>query len=276
MEDAPQRVDEARARPQHRPGEPAEERERREVAEQDVLDHVAAERALGVVVERRHERDEQQHDPEREEADPPAAAARPAPPQRPHAPARRAPRAASTGTSWSGSSVQCVTPTESSSRPPAIESARQVRVFHYHLVTSRVREVEARYLAKLGFELVARYGRIGEEHTSYEPGVSWDELDKLGFKLRLAELERGAVNVVVQPGQWELPRVDHIGIALDEDEFAATLARADQPSCACRSTAAAARSSRRRGLPRRAPPAARVARRAARRGRRALASASCS
>ena len=103
-----------------------------------------------------------------------------------------------------------------------------MRLFHYHLVTSRVREVEARYLAKLGFELVARYGRVGEEHTSYEPGISWDELDRLGFKLRLAELERGAVNIVVQPGQWDLPRVDHIGIALEEDDFAGTLARADQ------------------------------------------------
>ena len=103
-----------------------------------------------------------------------------------------------------------------------------MNLFHYHLVTSRVREVEARYLAKLGFELVARYGRVGEEHTSYEPGVAWDELDRLGFKLRLAELERGAVNIVVQPGQWDLPRVDHIGIACDEDDFADALARADQ------------------------------------------------
>jgi catechol 2,3-dioxygenase-like lactoylglutathione lyase family enzyme len=103
-----------------------------------------------------------------------------------------------------------------------------VQLFHYHLVTSRVREVEARYLAKLGFELVARYGRVGEEHTSFEPGVSWEELDRIGFKLRLAELARGSVNVVVQPGQWELPRVDHIGLALEEDDFAATLARADQ------------------------------------------------
>ena len=103
-----------------------------------------------------------------------------------------------------------------------------MQLFHYHLVTSRVREVEARYLAKLGFELVARYGRIGDEHTSYEPGVAWQDLDRLGFKLRLTELERGAVNVVVQPGQWDLPRVDHIGIALEEDDFATTLARADQ------------------------------------------------
>lgn len=103
-----------------------------------------------------------------------------------------------------------------------------MQLFHYHLVTSRVREVEARYLAKLGFELVARYGRVGEEHRSYESGVSWEDLDQLDFKLRLSELERGAVNVVVQPGQWELPRVDHIGLVLDDDDFAATLARAEE------------------------------------------------
>jgi hypothetical protein len=102
-----------------------------------------------------------------------------------------------------------------------------VVLFHYHLVTARVREVEARYLGKLGFDLVARHGRIGEELTSFEAGHGWQELDDMGFKLRLSELERGAVNVVVQPGQWELPRVDHLGFALDEDDFIATLARAE-------------------------------------------------
>ena len=102
-----------------------------------------------------------------------------------------------------------------------------MNLFHYHLVTSKVREVEARYLAKLRFELVARHGRIGEEMTSFESGHGWIELDRMGFKLRLTELERGAVNVVVQPGQWELPRVDHLGFALDEEEFVATLARAE-------------------------------------------------
>ena len=91
-----------------------------------------------------------------------------------------------------------------------------MQLFHYHLVTSRVRQVEARYVGKLAFALVARHGRIGEDYQSFEPGISWEELDKMGFKLRLSELERGAVNVVVQPGQWELPRVDHFGLALDE------------------------------------------------------------
>jgi len=103
-----------------------------------------------------------------------------------------------------------------------------VQLFHYHLVTSKARDVEARYIAKLGFSLVARYGRIGDEQTSYEAGVPWEELDRLGFRLRLSELELGAVNVVVQPGQWELPRVDHVGVALDEDEFEGVMERAQR------------------------------------------------
>jgi hypothetical protein len=99
-------------------------------------------------------------------------------------------------------------------------------LFHYHLVTSNVRQVEARYLGKLGFQLIARYGRVGEDQVHFEAGVSWEELERMGFRHRLSELERGAVNVVVQPGQWPLPRVDHIGVALDDDEFHAVLERA--------------------------------------------------
>jgi hypothetical protein len=86
--------------------------------------------------------------------------------------------------------------------------------------------VEARYLGKLGFELVARYGRMSDDLVAFEAGYSWDDLDRRGFKLRLSELERGAVNVVVQPGQWDLPRVDHLGLALDEDGFVGALERA--------------------------------------------------
>lgn len=101
-----------------------------------------------------------------------------------------------------------------------------MQLFHYHLVTRKAREVEARYVAKLGFELVARHGRVGEQPVSFEPGVSWEELDALGFRLRLSELARGAVNIVVQPGQWVLPRVDHLGVVLEEDALAEALERA--------------------------------------------------
>ena len=107
-----------------------------------------------------------------------------------------------------------------------LHNPRRLELFHYHLVTSDVRDVEARYLGKLGFRLIARYGRIGEDQVHFEAGVSWEELEQKGFKHRLSELERGAVNVVVQPGQWPLPRVDHLGVALDDDEFHEVLERA--------------------------------------------------
>jgi hypothetical protein len=101
-----------------------------------------------------------------------------------------------------------------------------VQLFHYHLVTSKVRLVEARYIGKLGFSLVGRYGWVGENSHWFESGVSWDDLDDKGFRLRLIELGRGAVNVVIQPGHWDRPRVDHLGIALDEDGYASALERA--------------------------------------------------
>jgi hypothetical protein len=101
-----------------------------------------------------------------------------------------------------------------------------VQLFHYHLVTSQLRHVEARYIGKLGFGLIARYGRIGEDHVTAEAGLSWEKLERDGFKMRLSELQRGAVNVVVQPGHWRVPRVDHLGLVADEDEFQELLARA--------------------------------------------------
>ena len=101
-----------------------------------------------------------------------------------------------------------------------------MQLFHYHLVTSKVRLLEARYLGKLGFELLGRYGWRGEASEWFEAGTSWEELDAIGFRLRLVELARGAVNVVLQPGHWEHPRVDHIGVALDDDGYTEALERA--------------------------------------------------
>src|SRR5262245_54380048 len=70
---------------------------------------------------------------------------------------------------------------------------RQVQLFHYHLVTSKVRLLEARYLGKLGFGLLGRYGWRGEASEWFEAGTSWEELDAMGFRLRLVELARGSV-----------------------------------------------------------------------------------
>jgi hypothetical protein len=103
-----------------------------------------------------------------------------------------------------------------------------VQLFHYHLVTSKVRLIEGRYLGKLGFELIGRYGWKGESSQWFEPGTPWEDLDAMGFRLRLVELGRGAVNVVLQPGHWEVPRLDHLGIALGEDEYEGVIERAGE------------------------------------------------
>jgi hypothetical protein len=103
-----------------------------------------------------------------------------------------------------------------------------VQLFHYHLVTSKVRLLEGRYLGKLGFELIGRYGWRGESSQWFEPGTSWEDLDAMGFRLRLVELGRGAVNVVSQPGHWDVPRVDHFGIALDEGDYETVIDRAGE------------------------------------------------
>jgi len=139
----------------------------------------------------------------------------------------------SVGASWSGSRFHSPSTepriTQHSvayRRPAPPRESSAVFVFHYHLLTSHVRDVEARYVGRLGFELLARYGRIGEQNVSIEPGTGWDELDAQGFRLRLTELQRGAVNIVVQPGNGRVPRVDHIGIVLADDDFEAALARA--------------------------------------------------
>ena len=94
----------------------------------------------------------------------------------------------------------------------------------------------------------------------------------MGFRLRLVELARGAVNVVLQPGHWEHPRVDHIGIALDDDGFTEALERAadlglkiqDHPG---KRTFIATEA----GLPARDPPAAGLDRGPPRQRRRAAA-----
>jgi hypothetical protein len=93
-----------------------------------------------------------------------------------------------------------------------------VHLFHYHLVTSEVRTDEARYLGKRGFGLVARYGRVGERPVTTEPGVSWETLERDGFKLRLTEVQRGSLNVVIQPGLWRVPRLDHKGVVMDDED----------------------------------------------------------
>ena len=101
-----------------------------------------------------------------------------------------------------------------------------MQLFHYHLATSRVREHEERYVDEHGFRLVARYGALAGGAIAAGPEREWAELDQLGFLHRLTELERDGVNVVVQPGRWEPPLVDHVGVLATQAELELVLAAA--------------------------------------------------
>ena len=93
-----------------------------------------------------------------------------------------------------------------------------MELFHYHLVTSDVRHVEARYLGKLGFGLIARYGRIGEvegergETIWYLSGAgcsiglreaqSEGSFDRYRVGLHHLALEAGSRAVVNERAEW--------------------------------------------------------------------------
>jgi hypothetical protein len=102
-----------------------------------------------------------------------------------------------------------------------------VLLYHVQLETADVAPLEAR-IVQGGFHLVARYGYLGRDHRRFEPEVSWDELGRLGVRLRLVELERGAVNVVVMRAKWPTVTVGHVGFSAGTGEREAALLRAGE------------------------------------------------
>jgi hypothetical protein len=97
-----------------------------------------------------------------------------------------------------------------------------VLLFHVHFEVPDVAAAEAE-LERDGFALKARFGYIRKEHRRFAPHEPLD-----GARLRLSELERGAVNVVLMPSRFPERRLGHFGVAVSADEHAAVLERAGQ------------------------------------------------
>jgi hypothetical protein len=97
--------------------------------------------------------------------------------------------------------------------------------FHLHFNVADVTDAEARQVAA-GFAVKARFGYAGREHRKFEPHLTWEELDSLGVRLRLVELERGAVNVVLMRSRFPEVRLGQVGFVVDDLERAAILERA--------------------------------------------------
>jgi hypothetical protein len=95
-------------------------------------------------------------------------------------------------------------------------------LFHVHFEVSDVPAVETE-LERDGFALRARFAYVGREPRRFEPGEPLD-----GARLRLSELEQGAVNVVLMPSRFPERRLGHFGVTADTKEHAAVLERATE------------------------------------------------
>lgn len=93
-------------------------------------------------------------------------------------------------------------------------------LFHVHFEVDDVAAAE-RELERDGFALHARFAYVGREPRRFEPDEPLG-----GARLRLSELEQGAVNVVLMPSRFPERRLGHFGVTADPSEHAAVLERA--------------------------------------------------
>jgi hypothetical protein len=95
-----------------------------------------------------------------------------------------------------------------------------VLLFHVHFEVDDVAGAETE-LEREGFALRARFAYVGGEARRFEPDEPLD-----GARLRLSELEQGAVNVALMPSRFPERRLGHFGVTADPDEHAGVLERA--------------------------------------------------
>jgi len=67
---------------------------------------------------------------------------------------------------------------------------------------------------------------VGQKHSRFGPEVSWEELQRRKVRLRLVELERGAVNVVLMRSRFPEIRLGQLGLVINEVERERILGRA--------------------------------------------------
>lgn len=93
-------------------------------------------------------------------------------------------------------------------------------LFHVHFEVDDLAAAETE-LERDGFALRARFAYVGREARRFKPDEPLD-----GARLRLSELEQGAVNVVLMPSRFPERRLGHFGVTAEPSEHAGVLERA--------------------------------------------------
>ena len=97
-----------------------------------------------------------------------------------------------------------------------------ISLFHLHFYINDLELYEDFFVTKLGMPIK---GRFSKDTGQLPPDISWKQILADQIKLRLVELERGGVNIVLMPGRWEKPRLEHFGLILPPEQFSNVLER---------------------------------------------------
>ena len=100
-----------------------------------------------------------------------------------------------------------------------------MQLFHYHWWTPKVEEMEKVY-HDLGFETVQRVGRMNGEMQTFNPPMQWENFRGKDITFRIIEMVKGQTNITFGHGKRD--QFDHIGILLDEEEYAEVVQRAEE------------------------------------------------
>lgn len=96
-------------------------------------------------------------------------------------------------------------------------------LFHLHFFSRELRGYEQFLTEQLGFQIQARYSQTG---GVLEAGMPWSQIQQQGIKLRLIDLQLGAVNIVLMPGKYEHAQCEHFGLLLSPTDYKVVLERA--------------------------------------------------
>lgn len=96
---------------------------------------------------------------------------------------------------------------------------RDVYLFHLHFYVMDPKQAESAFVEHLGMNVVGRAGLIGSEQVVFAPAAGWDAIAEAGARFRQTQLQRGAFDLILGPGQHPEPRLEHFGMRVDEETY---------------------------------------------------------
>lgn len=99
----------------------------------------------------------------------------------------------------------------------------KIKIFHLHFYTKHYKEIEEFFVSELGFKVK---GRFSKNDGPLDKNISWNEIESKNIPLRLIEIEKGLVNIVLMPARFDKAKLEHFGLLLTEDNYKSAISKA--------------------------------------------------